>query len=233
MVQPISMSESMSVGDVLDIARTSILFPHVPLLSDRQLRNLTLTGVNVSVPGVRIGQIRVPLFGHVLSFRGDRDHGNNFTASFFLDKNAEAMGVIMLWQEYCSRSRDNSSWRKKDYAVDSYFQCFDAKGELAFQFRLSGTWPSQAAPPTGGENSDAARCEVTFSVDFIDLVAGGPLGFRPFGEGFLGQGAGLVPSNNPASGGQPSQQLPPDNPNGGPTTPVTLAQFASVARNFT
>lgn len=210
MTVPATLNAILALPDILDTARGYLFFPMLPGAGDNQ--QLTLLSCNVSLPAMHVGHIRVPVFGQTIAFRGHRDHGNSFTASFYETREAVGHYGLLSWLTLACSSEDDTSLLKAQYSVTCFYDQYDTVGDLAYRFRLKGVWPQSFTTPASSENSAASRLELTFSVDFIDLVAAGS----------------TMPSDNYSNSGTPledtaaSQRLPL-------LPPAEFGQFSSSA----
>jgi hypothetical protein len=163
-----SLDNALAVPDIVDSFRTNFIVPNLP--GGGNYHSLHMLNTGLALPQVRIGHIRVPLFTHVVAFRGHRDHGNTFNISFYENAMGDVQSTILSWMERCSHSGDDTSLRKSGYAVPARVEALDTTGEVAYAFQLTNVWPQSITPPPDTDSSAPARIEVVFSVDFIDLV---------------------------------------------------------------
>lgn len=181
----ISLPDALDTPDILDAGRIFAQFPPIP--GGVSGTPLTLYGVNLQVPSTRIGQVRVPLYAQIRAFRGHRDHGNTFNLAFHEDSFGRTSFALMQWQELVASSYDDSGLVADEYAIDVNVIAPNTRGDLAYQIALRNVWPQQVTPPASSETSTAARVDAVFSVDFVDLVAGGAMPDDL--KGFVGRGA--------------------------------------------
>ena len=167
-----TLQNVLGLADIADSFNSVLYFPEIPGGWGNS-QELILKGVNVALPQIRIGHIRVPVFTQTVAFRGHRDHGNIFTASFYEDSKGGSLETLLGWMEQCSNSGDDTSLLKQDYAVQCLFDAYTTTNQLCFRFRLKGVWPQTVTPPPSSESSAPSRVEVSFSLDFIDLIATG------------------------------------------------------------
>lgn len=168
-----TLSRVMQIDDVLDTGshRQFLFLPFTPDGGDGSI--FSMMAVNIQIPSVRLGHIRVNLYGQTRAFRGQRDHGNMFNVSAHDVKGGPITYMLLNWMELCASSRDDSGMVQ--YMIDVPFYALDSTGETAYQFMLRNVWPQQVTPAASTEQSAPARVECVMSVDFVDLVAGGML----------------------------------------------------------
>lgn len=211
--QPLDLYSALAQPDTLDSVRTFLYFPIIPSIAfGSKSEWLPIRCVEAQLPPIRVGQVRVPLpGGHIRAFRGERDHGNTFSAAFLETVLGDSSYMLQSWQEVCASSKDGSSAQSADYGVELFRVTFDTVGNTALAYKLINCWPQQVTPPNASDSSGPARIEVTFSVDWIDLIAGGPmptdqmLGFVNLpSPAELGNGAGNRGGLSQMSGSRPT-----------------------------
>lgn len=198
-----TLDNVLGLPDIVDAFRSNFIVPALP--GGGKHSSLTMLNTGFALPQIRIGHIRVPVFTHVVAFRGHRDHGNTFNISFYENAMGDVQSALFAWMERCSHSGDDTSLRKSGYAVPARVEALDTTGEVAYAFHLTNVWPQAITPPPDQDSSGPARVEVTFSVDFIDLVlvGGGSSALRAVRALAASRGIPL-----PSSGAAPD----PDNP---------------------
>lgn len=215
MVRPVTLSDALSMPDVLDTNRQVIYFPSVPGGDSVDSKYLSIVATNLDVHPSTIATVRVHIFNNPMVWRGQRDSDNAFSVSFYETTGGRTLQSLLRWQALTSNEFTGESLTKDQYAQDAYLIAFDSAGTASYAFFLTACWPHAVQTPQSNEASAPALVSVSFAVDFVDMIWARPqLGtfmFDPDRSNLNSSGAGgLEPSSFRQSGNPPLiSQLPP------------------------
>lgn len=218
---PFTLDDALAVPDILSTHRHTLFFPDAPVTPVGSGRMLSLREAQIEALTRRVGHVRVNLFGYSVGFRGHTEFDNVLTASFFEDSRGSVVSALTSWIDAVCNWRSNLSLRKSQYSVPCALVAFDTRGKPSLVFNLQGVYPFSISTPSADlQSSTASQVQVSFSVDFLDLVDAGAQYQERLAAGNQ-QGLGVVSALNTAG-------LTP----GGPLSPAAqnaIAQIASTA----
>ena len=132
-------------------------------------QGLLIKHTEVVLPQIALAQVRVPILGWPIAFRGSMvDHSNRFQAAFWEDSEGASIKTLWKWFQLVRRFDDGTGLDKNSYAVTAYVRAYATDGSQAFGFELDKVWPVSVTPPSSGEDTSPVRHQCEFSVDHIN-----------------------------------------------------------------
>lgn len=168
-MKPITLTQVLDQGDVLDVNRQALYFAPINGNGNRILtEELAIRGQGFTPPAANLGQIRFFLFGHPVNFAGARDNGGRFNISFFETNDGASSASLYAWMQIARHPLHDTSQRKILYSTDAVAEQYDTTGRIVFKYLLGGVFPLTVSPPPQSDQSGAYRIDATFSFDTCD-----------------------------------------------------------------
>lgn len=133
-------------------------------------QHLSIKCLNVPLPGMSQEDMKVPLHGTQVGFRGRRTYPGTISPTFYEDSQMKTLDALRYWLEYTVGSESgNSQGYKKDYAVEANLIVFDTTGKAIKAHIIEGC-RIQDVPDVTFDGSSSAPVQVapTFAYDRID-----------------------------------------------------------------
>jgi hypothetical protein len=165
---PITYSEVLSVGDILDSSRHTLMFPNTPAGGDG--RSLTLRHGAITLPRFEVAQIISKPFGWSVAHAGRRMQENIMSVEFFETTGGPSTKTLVAWQNLCHGLDGTNMGLKRNYAVNCEMSLYDTTGKTALKFKCINVWPKTIDISDYPEESTPAHVRCEFSIDALDLV---------------------------------------------------------------
>ena len=165
---PLSYSEVITIGDVLDSSRHTLIFPNTPVGGEG--RGLTLRHGAITLPRFEVAQIISKPFGWSVAHAGRRMQENIMSVEFFETTGGPSTKTLIAWQNHCHGIKSGNMNLKANYAVNCEMNLYDTTGKTALQFKCINVWPKTVDISDYPEESTPAHVRCEFSVDALDLT---------------------------------------------------------------
>lgn len=171
MAAPVKLQQVLALPDLLDSNRFQLTIPGIPGVGGADaVEKLFILGVNFQPPAINNAQVRVPIYGHHLSFRGVMDHSSQFSIMYYETSDGIVSKTLTGWSDKCFNFKNTTSFKKKGYAVRGVkAEIFDTTGAVAMTYKFEGVWPHMIQPIQGSDSSAPAMVHATFCFDYFDL----------------------------------------------------------------
>lgn len=167
-VDPISLSEALTVTDILDQSRFRLLFNDIPIIGFSDV--LTLNVLNATVPGEGNEAFDITLGGHTRNFSGRRIFNTQMSINFAVDSQVSAVRVLKTWNEAVRGTKtNNSKGFLKDYSVTAALYVFDTTGAPAMIWDIYHFYPNNRDDiALSAENSGPMQQSCTFRLSYAE-----------------------------------------------------------------
>lgn len=165
----VSLDQVASLPDVLDQTGFNIYFGAIPLANGGS-QTLTLSCVNVTLPGQGNESFEAPLHGQVFKFRGRKTTARTLNITFYELSDGGNLQTLLAWNEYCVGTKSgNSGGYKSQYATDMRVDILDTVGNAVRSHLVHGVFP-QDIPDVQMDGTSSAPVQLSpvFNYDWID-----------------------------------------------------------------
>ena len=173
------MATKVEIGTVRDTIKD-------PMLSDNFLfevsnvptgtgdaKPLMVQCQSATLPGSTINNVDVQLFGHTLTFAGNKTFSHDLSLTYVENSRGEIRRIFEKWQEIIRTTEGQIGEYKAAYSVNAVLTVLDQKDQSVLIYTLYGCWPS-TVPDTNyeGTASNLITHAITLKYDYY-LRTGG------------------------------------------------------------
>jgi hypothetical protein len=173
------MATKVEIGTIRDTIKD-------PMLSDNFLFEISSvpTGTadakplmvqcqSATLPGCTINNVDVQLFGHTLTFAGNKTFSHDISITFVENVRGEIRRIFERWAEMIRTTEGQLGSYKAEYSTNAVLTVLDQKDQAVLVYTLYGCWPS-SVPDTAYEGTAANLIthQITLKYDYY-LRTGG------------------------------------------------------------
>lgn len=165
--RPISLSDALSIPDLLDQSRYTLYLGQIPGSGDS--RDLTIKCFMATTPGMANEAFEAVLGGHQVNFRGRMLLNQTLTFSFYEDSRMNTLTKLRTWHEYVVGTESgNSQGYVDDYSVDAQLAVYDTVGLLVGNHIIYRLYPNDVPEiQQSGESSSAMQINASFKFTYM------------------------------------------------------------------
>lgn len=163
MSRPLSLSQVMSIPDILDQTRYLMSFGSIP--GGGESRSLSIKCFNCTIPGMSNEAFEAMMGGvPSVNFRGRPIMNSPISLSFYEDSRMLTLSRLRTWSQMCAGSESgNSQGYIDEYSVTAKLFVFDTTGEIAAEHKIYRMYPVEIPEITlSSESSAPVQVQTSF-----------------------------------------------------------------------